>query len=94
MGNFDAANLTEQPLRYAHAMESEEFVRLVETLSEAEPGSLRMDSKLEQFGWDSLCVIGLISELDRLNLNSVSADSIAQSGTVQELHARIFGHEV
>jgi len=94
VGDFDSANLTEQPLRYAHVMESEDFVRLVETLAEAETGSLRMDSELEQFGWDSLCVIGLISELDRLNLNSVSADSIAQSGTIQELHASIFGHEV
>lgn len=72
-------------------METKDFVRLVETLAEAPAGSLELGSKLEDFGWDSLCVIGLISELDRLKLNSVNADSIAESETIQDLHAIALG---
>lgn len=72
-------------------MEIKEFIRLVEDVAEANAGTLRLDSRLEDFGWDSLCVIGLISELDRLKLNSVSVDSIVQAETIQDLHTDIFG---
>lgn len=71
-------------------MGKDEFVRLVESLAEMQPKSLNSDSKLEDFGWDSLCVIGLISELDRLNLGSINADSISEAETIENLYRNIF----
>ena len=78
-------------MRYPQRMDTEDFVRLIETLAEASAGTLEFDSRLEDFGWDSLCVIGLISELDRLNLNSFRAESIARSETIRDIYAEIFG---
>lgn len=76
---------------YPRGMDIKGFIRLVEGVAEVNAGSLRFDSRLEDFGWDSLCVIGLISELDRLKLDSVSVDSIVQAETIQDLHTDIFG---
>lgn len=72
-------------------MTSQEFVSLVESVSESPSGSLRLSSKLEEFGWDSLAVIGLISELDRRGGTSVAADSIADAATVNDLYTAAFG---
>lgn len=72
-------------------MNTREFIFLVERVAEVNAGTLQLDSRLEDFGWDSICVIGLISELDRLQLNPVHADSLSQAETVQDLHADIFG---
>lgn len=76
---------------YPGVMGVDEFIRLIEDVAEANSGSLRPDSRLEDFGWDSLCVILLISELDRLKLDSVTVDSIIKAETIRDLHTDIFG---
>lgn len=71
-------------------MEEIDFVQLIEVVSESDPGSLTLDSKLEDFGWDSLAVISLISELDRIGGYSISADSVASAATVRDLFESAF----
>jgi acyl carrier protein len=71
-------------------MEEIDFVRLIEVVSESDPGSLTLDTALEDFGWDSLAVISLISELDRIGGHSINADSVASAVTVRDLFGSAF----
>lgn len=66
-------------------MDRLEFVRLVEVVAECELGSLAFNSNLEDFGWDSLAVISLIAELDRVGGFPVDVDSLAQATTIQNV---------
>lgn len=66
-------------------MDRPEFVRLVEVVAECELGSLAFNSNLKDFGWDSLAVILLIAELDRVGGFPVDVDSLAQATTIQDV---------
>jgi acyl carrier protein len=73
-------------LQYVCRMTEKEFLEVVEVVSESSSGSLTLDSVLSDFGWDSLGVIGLISEIDRRFGITMEADSLAEALTVEDLY--------
>lgn len=79
------------PGPYTFDMSEQEFVRLVELVSESPPGSLSIESKLEEFGWDSLGLLGLISALDRQGGHTVNPDLLADASTLRGLYLAAFG---
>ena len=71
-------------------MDELEFVKLVERAAECEPGSIGLDSALEDIAWDSLGVISLISELDKVGGFAVSVESVVPAKTVRDLYLAVF----
>lgn len=71
-------------------MDDVEFVQMVEKAAARQPGSLDFDSTLRDIGWDSLAVILLISELDRLGGYSLDVDAGAKANTVGDLYLCVF----
>lgn len=72
-------------------MKKREFFRLVEALAELEPGSAQPHTKLGDIGWDSLCVIGLISDLDRMGINATNTEMLTEAETIDDLYKAVFG---
>lgn len=72
-------------------MKKSDFFCLVEALAELEPGSAQLHSKLVDIGWDSLCVIGLISDLDRMGINATNTETINGAETIDDLYEAVFG---
>ena len=71
-------------------MDQVEFLRIVESAAAREPESLGLEARLQDIGWDSLAVVILISELDRLGGYSLDVDSAAKAGTVRDLYFSVF----
>ena len=61
------------------------FLKLIEEISESPAGSLTLEIPLADIGWDSLCVLGLISEFDKSHGKSLPAEKVAMAVTVEDL---------
>lgn len=72
-------------------MSEAEFLSTVELVLELPSGSLELDTPLDDAGWDSLAVIGLIAELDRRGGPELLGDAIAPARSVRDLYQSIFG---
>lgn len=79
------------PKDYGGAMTEAEFLSMVEIVLELQSGSLELDVRLDDVGWDSLAVIGLIAELDRQGGPELLGDAIASATSVRDLYQSIFG---
>jgi acyl carrier protein len=72
-------------------MQMTEFLRALDELLELEPGTLRSDSRIEDFGWNSLAALGFIAFADQQFGAEVPAGSLAQCETVSDLAALLGG---
>lgn len=68
-------------------MERSEFLRLLDSLLELEPGALTGSEELQDHGWDSLAALGFIALVEEQFGVIVSPDALIKSKTVDDLVA-------
>lgn len=67
-------------------MDQTEFLRIVTEILEVDAGSVALDDRLDDLGWDSLSNISFIAEVDTVAGVTVGADELAEAVTVADLH--------
>lgn len=73
-------------------MTKNEFLRMIEKISESDPDSLEGAESLDSLdNWDSLCVLALISQLDKRLKISLPAEKIYGCKTVNDLMGLVSG---
>ena len=67
-------------------MTKDAFLKMLESLIESAPGTLKGPEKLESVqGWDSLAVVGLIGLVDKHFQMALNVEDINKAKTVDDL---------
>ena len=70
-------------------MTKQEFLKLIEEMLEADPGSLSGDEPLETLIWDSLAVVSFIALADEHLGVAVSPQALAEATTLADVLALV-----
>jgi acyl carrier protein len=66
-------------------MTKAEFLIMIEEILEVDQGSIAIDARLEDIGWDSLSDVSFIASVDSELEMEVSANQLVKCETVSEL---------
>ncbi len=66
-------------------MTKAEFLMMIEEILEVDQGSIAIDARLEDIGWDSLSDVSFIASVDSELEMEVSANQLVKCETVLEL---------
>jgi acyl carrier protein len=66
-------------------MNKSEFLAMIEEILEVDAGSVLMDARLEDLGWDSLSDVSFIAEVDSALDMEVNANQLVKCETVADL---------
>ncbi len=66
-------------------MTKSEFLAMIEEILETDAGSLNLDARLEDLGWDSLSDVSFIAEVDSTLDMEVNANQLVKCETVADL---------
>lgn len=72
-------------------MQMTQFLSSLDELLDQEPGTLTADSRLDDFGWSSLAVVGFIAFVDEQFEATVSPRILAGCETASDLAALLGG---
>ena len=70
-------------------MTEESFIALIEEVLEVDPGTVSLESTLEELDWDSLSNLSLIAVLDSEHNITIGAQALQEAATVNELFTLI-----
>jgi acyl carrier protein len=66
-------------------MTKSEFLAMIEEILETDAGSVNLDARLEDLGWDSLSDVSFIAEVDSALDMEVNANQLVKCETVADL---------
>jgi acyl carrier protein len=70
-------------------MNDKQFLRLLDEILEAEPGTVKGTEKLEELAWDSLMVLGFIALMDERYGAAIPPKELSKCKTVADLKALV-----
>lgn len=66
-------------------MDAQQFIKLLESVTERAPGTIELENTLEEIDWDSLCHLSLVAELQRTGQLQLDLSKLNSARTVSDL---------